>query len=59
MAPGDHLADMSERNSKKDAEHAFADMGMEAHQRLAGNKKSLFRSIANNPKIIFIAFFAS
>lgn len=50
---------MVEHNTKSDAEHAFADMGMEAHHRLAANRKSVFRAIADNPKIIFIAFFAS
>lgn len=50
---------MVERTVSRVSEKAHADMGMEVRERFMTSKPSLFRSIRNNPKVVFIAFFAS
>jgi hypothetical protein len=48
-----------ERTISRDAEEAHANMGMEARQRFMTEKPSLLRTIRQNPKVVFIALFAS
>lgn len=50
---------MVEQTVSRVADKAHANMGMEVRERFMTSKPSLFRSIRNNPKIVFIAFFAS
>ena len=50
---------MDAHSTSKDAELAYDNMGMATRERLSANKKSIFQSIAANPKIVFIALFAS
>ena len=40
-------------------EGATANVPMEPAQRIIAGKKSMWHSIRTNPKVIFIAFFAS
>jgi hypothetical protein len=45
--------------SSSDVEGAAANVPMEPARRVLAAKKSMWQSIRSNPKVIFIAFFAS
>lgn len=46
-------------HTPSDVEGATAGVPMESAQRLLSEKKTIWQSIRANPKVIFIAFFAS
>jgi hypothetical protein len=51
------MADIVRTTSNADEAHA--NMGMETRQRFMTGKHSLMRTIRQNPKVVFIALFAS
>lgn len=46
-------------NMSSDTEAVHANVPLEPAQRILAGKKTLWESIRSNPKVIFIAFFAS